>query len=341
MIKNNKTILVTGGAGYVGSTFIRDALAVGYNVRCLDLFFYGGGTIVGFINHPNFDFVQGDIRDKNVVGKCLVGVDYVVHLAAIVGDKPCQAAPRSAFQINYDGTKLLAELSKKAKVKKFVFASTCANYGISDPNSFASESSKLNPVSLYAETKIDCERLLQSISNDKFAAVSLRFGSAYGVSFRTRFDLVVNSFAFEAWNLEKIVIFSADTWRPYVHVSDMAFIILKILNTNEESITGKIFNAGSTKQNYTKQEIVEKLLKLMPQLQTKFIKSVDDRRDYRVSFEKIESLINFVPFRTIKNGYEELLSAFHNGIITKNSYDTNTLEKITDFFGRNEKSLTK
>ena len=340
MIKNKKTILVTGGAGYVGSTFIRDALAVGYCVRCLDLFFYGGGAIVGFINHPNFDFFQGDIRDEDTVEKCLVDVDYVVHLAAIVGDKQCQAAPKSAYQINYGGTKMLAELSKKAKVKKFVFASTCANYGISDPNSFATENTRLNPVSLYAETKIDCERLLQSISNDKFAAVSLRFGSAFGVSFRTRFDLVVNSFAFEAWNLKKIVIFSANTWRPYIHVSDMAFIILNIFNTNKDRITGKIFNAGSTKQNYTKQEIVETLVKLMPQLQTKFLKS-DDRRDYKVSFEKLESLINFEPSRTIKNGYEELLSAFHNGIITKNGYDANTLGTITDFFGKNEKSLAK
>jgi len=341
MDRNTKTILVTGGAGYVGSTFIRDALADGYRVRCLDILVYGGKSIVGFLNHPNFDFVYGDIRDKKTVEKCLVGVDFVVQLAAIVGDKPCQAAPRSAYQINYNGTKLVAELSKKAKVKKFVLASTCSNYGISDPNTFATEESKLNPVSLYAETKIDCERFLKTISNDKFAAVSLRFGTAFGVSFRTRFDLAVNSFAYEAWTFKEIVVFAANTWRPYIHVADMSLIIRKILRTEEGKVSGEIFNAGSTSNNYMKQGIVEILIKLMPQLKTKYITTIDDRRDYRVSCEKIESLIGFKPSRTVEDGFSELLSSFQTGIITNNDFDANNLEAITEFFGKNENDLAR
>ena len=123
MAIETKTILVTGGAGYVGSTLIRDALADGYYVRCLDHLVYGGKAIVGFMNHPNFEFIQGDIRDKNCVNQCLNDIDYVIHLAAIVGDKPCQVAPKSTYQINYFGTELIAKLSKKAKVKKFIFSS--------------------------------------------------------------------------------------------------------------------------------------------------------------------------------------------------------------------------
>ena len=301
----------------------------------------GGKSVVGFLNHPNFEFVQGDTRDRVTVEKCLEDVDFVVHLASIVGDKQCQAAPKSAYQINYTGTKIVAELSKKLKVKKFVFASTCSNYGISDPNTFATEESKLNPVSLYAETKIDCERFLKSISSDDFAAVSLRFGTAYGVSFRTRFDLQVNSFAFEAWTSKEIVVFAADTWRPFVHVADMSLILRQMLKTNSKDIGGEIFNSGATSQNYMKKEIVEMLVNLMPDLNTKYITNVNDRRDYRVSCEKLESLTGFQPSRTVEDGYRELLFSFRSGIITENDFETNNLEALTKFFGYNEKNLAK
>ncbi len=339
MVDGIKTILVTGGAGYVGSTFIRDALADGYRVRCLDVLVYGGKAIVGFLNHPNFEFVSGDIRDKETVNNCLERVDYVVHLASIVGDKLCQAAPKSAYQINYIGTKTLAELSKKAKVEKFVFASTCSNYGISDPKTFATEKNKLNPVSLYAELKIDCERYLKDLSSDKFAPVILRFGTAFGVSFRTRFDLAVNSFAYEAFSSNEIVVFAENTWRPYIHVADMSLIIRQILKEEGGRIGGEIFNAGSTPQNYIKRDVVEMLLKLMPKLKTKYVSTVDDRRDYRVSCEKLETLVNFRPSRTVEDGFRELLSSFRNGIITENDYEANTLEALTEFFGKNEINL--
>ena len=341
MAIEKKTILVTGGAGYVGSTFIRDALADGYSVRCLDLLVYGGKSIIGFLNHPNFDFIHGDIRNRETVKNCLEGVDYVVHLAAIVGDKPCQAAPRSAYQINFVGTKLLANFSKKAEVKRFVFASTCSNYGISDPNDFATEESKLNPVSLYAETKIDCERLIVDLSDDDFVATSLRFGTAFGVSFRTRFDLTVNSLAFEAWKSNEVVIFSPNTWRPYIHVADMSLIMRQILKAEANEIRGKIYNAGSTEQNYMKKEIVEMLIAQMPQLQTKYINSIDDRRDYRVSFEKFESLTGFMPTRTVEEGYKELLFSFQTNMISKNDFKKNNLEAITKFFKKKENDLAE
>ncbi|MDA2932982.1 SDR family oxidoreductase [Acidobacteria bacterium AH-259-D05] len=340
MVNETKTILVTGGAGYVGSTFIRDALFAGYRVRCLDLLIYGGKTMVGFINHPNFEFIYGDVRDKATVIKCLENVDYVVHLAAIVGDKPCQAAPKSAYQINFKGTELLADLSKQSKVKRFVFASTCSSYGISSPNQFATEESMLNPVSLYAETKIDAERYVKSISNDKFMTTSLRFGTSFGVSFRTRFDLTVNSFAFEAWTSNEIIVFAANTWRPYIHVSDMSLMIQRVLECDKRELGSRVYNAGFTSQNYTKERIAEILSGVMPDLTTKFINSVDDRRDYRVSFEKCESLLSLVPSKTVEDGYRELLHSFQNGLITETEFDANKLETITELFGKKEKYLS-
>ncbi len=340
MDSNSKTILVTGGAGYVGSTFVRNALFKGYRVRCLDLLIYGGATLVGFINHPNFEFVYGDVRDVTTVRRCLEDVDYVVHLAAIVGDKPCQVAPKSAYQINFKGTEILADLSKAAGKSRFVFASTCSNYGISDPNQLATEESSLNPVSLYAETKIDSESYLNSISDDQFIATSLRFGTAFGASFRTRFDLTVNSFAYEAWTSKEIVVFAADTWRPYVHVLDMCVLMQSVLECDLKAFKGGIYNAGFTSQNYTKRQIVEMLVGLMPELRTKFITSVDDRRDYRVSFKKCESLLKRQPSRTVEDGFRELLHAFQNGLITENEFDANKLDTITDLFGKYEDKLS-
>ncbi len=336
---NLKRILITGGAGYIGSTLIRDCLEEGFIVRCLDLLVYDGKPIVGFMNHPNFEFVRGDIRDEKILREVLKGVDYVVHLAAIVGDLPCRAAPKATVQINFQGTKLIADLSKELGVKRFVFASTCSNYGIVGSNQMATETTKLNPVSLYAETKIDCERYLTKIHDEKFATVCLRFGTAYGVSFRTRFDLLVNSFAYEGWTKKEIVAFAANTWRPYIHVADMSLIIRKILSAPFEKVNGQIFNAGSTSQNFMKKEVVEILKRIMPDIKTKYIETVDDRRDYRVDFSKLENSIDFKPSRNIEDGFRELIYCFKYGIITENNYEANKLETVEKFFKEREKIL--
>lgn len=335
-----KKVLVTGGAGYVGSTFIRDALAEGYKVRCLDLLVYGGKALVGFMNHPDFEFVRGDVRDIKTLAQSLEDIDYVVHLAAIVGDRPCQAAPVSAYQINLQGTQLIADMAKKKGIKKFVFASTCSNYGIFDPSNPATEESALNPVSLYAELKIDCEKYLRDITSEEFAVTCLRFGTAFGVSFRTRFDLLVNSFAYEAWTSKKIVVFAANTWRPYVHVADMSLIMRQVLR-DRGGLAGEIFNAGATTQNFIKRDVVEILKSIMPGLETKYLDSIDDRRDYRVCCQKLEKRLGFVPSRTVQDGFRELLGCFESGILTAADYEANKVENLEGFFGGQEKTLKR
>jgi len=339
--KKGLLILVTGGAGYVGSTFIRDALASGYRVRCLDLLIYGGKALVGFLYNSNFELIKGDVRVKKDVENALENVDIVVHLAAVVGDLPCQVAPKSALQINFKGTQLVAESAKKRKIQRFIFASTCSNYGVVDPETPADENRKLNPVSLYAETKIDCEKFLTSLQNDSFYPTSLRYGTAYGVSFRTRFDLLVNSFTYEALFDKELMVFGANTWRPYIHVADMSQVLLQVLGANKNNVGKQIFNAGTTCENYKKEEVVRMIEKALPDIKAHYSDSVDDVRNYKVDFTKIEQAIDFKPTLTVQNGIDELIFCFRTGVLSKTDFESNNLEKLKSFFKGQESTLAK
>lgn len=341
MADQKPLMLITGGAGYVGSTLALNALIAGYCVRCLDLLIYGGKSIVGLISHPHFELVRGDVRNPADVDKALEGVDVVVHLAGIVGDLPCQSAPKSAYQINFHGTELLAMHAKKRRIKRFIFGSTCSNYGIIDTSTPANESRELNPVSLYAETKIDCEKLLLSMKSDSFHPVLLRYGTAYGVSFRTRFDLLINSFVYEALTQNKIVVFAANMWRPYVHVADAADIVLKVLKMPIELVSGEIFNAGITEQNYRKDEIVKMILELLPSVEVHYASEIDDKRNYMVDFTKLEQTVGFKPKKTVQDGIRELIFCFRNNILTKDDYESNNLEYLKRFFSDQEKALAR
>jgi nucleoside-diphosphate-sugar epimerase len=332
---------VTGGAGYVGATFIRDALAKGYRVRCLDLLIYGGKALVGFLCNSNFELIKGDVRIKKDVENALENVDVVVHLAAVVGDFPCQVAPKAAFQINFVGTQIVAEAAKKRKIRRFIFSSTCSNYGVVDPKIPADENRKLNPVSLYAETKVDCEKFLTSLQNDDFHPTSLRYGTAYGVSFRTRFDLLLNSFIYEALFENELMVFGANTWRPYVHVADMSHILLKVLDADENKVGQQIFNAGATSENYTKAEVVNMIEKALPNIKAHYSDSVDDIRNYKVDFAKIEQAIRFKPTLVVQRGIQELIFCFRTGILSKIDFESNNLDTLKSFFKKQESILAK
>jgi nucleoside-diphosphate-sugar epimerase len=340
MSNKNPLLLVTGGAGYVGSTFMRDALSEGYRIRCLDLLVYGGRSIIGLMNHPDFELKVGDVRNKIDVEQALEDVDAVVHLAGIVGDLPCQVAPRSSYQINFQGTELLAETAKRKGVERFIFASTCSTYGVLDTSTPADESRPLNPVSLYAEAKIDCEKMLVSLKNNTFHPTMLRYGTAYGISFRTRFDLLINSFAYEALTEEKIVVFAANMWRPYVHVRDMGVIMLNVLKAPVGKISGEIFNAGATEHNHTKKEVVEMFQDILPDLEVQYVVDVDDKRDYRVTCKKLEQAVRFKATRDVRSGIKELVFCFQNKILTKDDYESNNLEQLKSFFAAKEETLS-
>jgi nucleoside-diphosphate-sugar epimerase len=206
--------------------------------------------------------------------------------------------------------------AKKAGLKRFVFASTCSNYGkMSDPDRFVDESSVLSPVSLYAETKVAVEKIVTDPSHmGDLCGTSLRFSTVYGVSPRMRYDLTVNQFAREAWKDRKLVVFGEQFWRPYIHVRDMARGVGAVCDAAEAKVRGQVFNVGSTTENYKKM-IVDLLRDLVPELRVEYVAQNDDPRDYRVSFCKIESLLGFRVSRTVPEGLREILSLVSQDVL--------------------------
>ena len=310
-------LLLTGCAGYVGSVVAHELLSRGHSVRGYDNLMYGGEAMLGFWANPAFEFVKGDVRDSTAVKSALEGCDGIVHLAAIVGDPACKREPEVARSTNLDGSIVLIEAAKSAGLKRFVFASTCSNYGkMSDPDKLVDEFSELSPVSLYAETKVAVENIVTDASKmGDVCGTSLRFSTVYGVSPRMRYDLTVNQFAREAWNDRKLVVFGEQFWRPYIHVRDMARGVAAVCDASEEKVRGEVFNVGSTNENYTKKMIVDLLLEMVPGLQVEYVSQNDDPRDYRVSFSKIESQLGFKISRTVPEGLKEILSLVSQNVL--------------------------
>ena len=313
----NKKVLVTGAAGYIGSVLVRKLLGVGYAVRGYDKLLFGGESLLGVFNHPEFEFVNGDIRDANKIEEALDGVDYVVHLAAIVGDPACAKQPELAKETNWEAAKQLFELSQKKTVQRFVFASTCSNYGKMDGDTYVTEESPLRPVSLYAELKVKFEQyILESKTRNDFVPTSLRFSTVYGISPRMRFDLTVNEFVRDLFFGKKLEVFGEQFWRPYCHVEDLARSCVTVLQSDSQKVDHEVFNVGNTKENYTKKMIVEEILKVIPNAKIKYVHKEEDPRDYRVSFEKIKTVLGFKTTKTVPQGIRELVSLLDRKILS-------------------------
>lgn len=329
---SEKKVLVTGGAGYIGSTLCRELLAREYEVRCFDILMYGGQSVKAFLNHPNFKFIKGDVRNKSELKSAMEGVDSVVHLSAIVGDAPCKRNPRLSIEVNYNSTVTCYGLAKELNVKRFLFASTSSNYGIADTSKPIPETGTLNPVSLYAETKVDCEQfLLERCKNGALTTTIFRFATAFGLSGRNRFDLLVNSFTFEALQNKKMMVFAPYTWRPYIHVLDISYLIIKTLGAEHQKIHGQVFNSGDQNMNYQKFQVVESIKKALGDgVEINLVKDTDDLRTYRVDFKKVQAALKFKASKSISDGVLEIADAIKKGVITFEDYDSNTLESISE-----------
>jgi nucleoside-diphosphate-sugar epimerase len=300
-------ILITGGAGYIGSTLVPLLLSAGHEVRVLDCLAFGGETLLGSWCVPGFEFIHGDIRDSSTVRAALQGRDAVVHLAAVVGDPACSRQPDLARATNLDASIALIEESNRAGVKRFVFASTCSNYGkMKDSNQFVNENSELSPVSLYAETKVAIEKLLLQAGNNGWCATPLRFATVYGVSPRMRFDLTVNEFTMELLIHKNLKVFGEQFWRPYIHVRDVARAVQLVLDSPETVVGGRVFNVGATDQNYQKQQLVELIRPYAPDAVVEYVHRAEDPRDYRVSFARVTNELGFKTTRTVPDGIEEV-----------------------------------
>lgn len=305
-------ILVTGGAGYIGSTLTRQLLQKGYAVTVFDNLQFGGESVIDLLSDKNFRLINGDIRNRKEVNATLENIECVVHLAALVGEPACNINPKATEEINYKGAKILCDLAKNAGVKRFVQISTCSNYGISDVNHPATEEAELHPISLYAQTKIAAEEYAIDQADNDFSACVLRLATVYGISPRMRFDLLVNEIVRDAFLKNKVTIYQPLAFRPFVHVSDVAKAILTCLEAPKTKIKGRVFNVGSS--NYQKQEVVKHIKKYIPECKEYIMDTVTDRRDYSVSFEKIKKELGFEAKINLNSGIEEMLAALKLGI---------------------------
>lgn len=315
-----ETVLVTGGAGYVGSILVRRLLGNNYRVVCLDKLMFGGESLLDVWGHPNFDFHKCDITDSNAVDQILGAcpIEAVVHLAAIVGDPACKREPELSRRTNWEASVHLLEKARQLKVSRFIFASTCSNYGkMSDPESYVTEDSPLAPVSLYAELKVKFENAMisEGAHDDHFCPTSLRFSTVYGISHRMRFDLTVNEFTKELALGKELVVFGEQFWRPYCHVSDFSNAILTVLKASRKKVAYQVFNIGDTGENYTKQMIVDEIIKQIPGSKIRYVHKEEDPRDYRVDFSKARDALGFKITMSVPDGIREIKQVVETGVI--------------------------
>jgi nucleoside-diphosphate-sugar epimerase len=310
-----ETILVTGGAGYVGSVVVAELLERDYEVRALDVLAHGSvPSLLPAWGNKRFHFIHGDVRDPEARRAALKGTDAVVHLAAIVGDPACARQPELAREVNLEATRALVRDSADAGAERFIFASTCSNYGRTDKDGFVDEKSELKPISLYAETKVGAEREVLA-SNGSMARTCLRFATVFGVSPRMRFDLTVNEFTRDVSMQGRLVVYGEQFWRPYIHVRDAARAIVLTLEAPAEDVAGDIFNAGDTRENYRKLDIVALMEERFPKATFEYVRKDEDPRDYRVSFQKLADRLGFDAARTVGDGIDELVALLRSGFI--------------------------
>jgi nucleoside-diphosphate-sugar epimerase len=301
--------LITGGAGYVGAEVATALLDAGREVRVLDSLLHGQDEIAKMLEEGGADVRIGDIRDDDLRRDAVAGASAIVHLAAIVGDPACARDPELARETNVEATRALVADAQAAGVAHLIFASTCSNYGrMADPETPVDEEAPLAPVSLYAEQKVEIEKMLLENGSGPTAPTCLRFATVYGAAPRMRFDLTVNEFTRELWADRDLEVFGEQFWRPYVHVRDAARGILTVLDAGPEEVGGDVFNVGHSDENYRKLDLVEVITSEIPRGKVSYVHRDEDPRDYKVSFAKIHERLGFEPQMRVPDGVREIAS---------------------------------
>jgi nucleoside-diphosphate-sugar epimerase len=333
-------ILVTGGAGYIGSVLVRMLLETGHRVKCLDRFFFGKNSLEEAISNPNLEIIKDDIRwfDPTI----LKNVDVVMDLAALSNDPAGELDPSKTFDINYLGRTRVARMSKEHGVKRYILASSCSVYGFNknegndnndddnDNNALLDETSKINPLTSYAKANAKAEEDVLLLSNSNFAVTALRFATVYGYSARMRFDLAINAMVLALFKGPKIpVMRDGRQWRPFMHIKDAAMAYKLVMDTAADKINGQIFNIGFDEQNYQILPLSELIGKsLNVDYEIDWYGSADSR-SYKVSFKKFKEMAssnnNFRPLYSPQDGALEVFKALKLGKI-KDSLQTKTVE---------------
>lgn len=306
-----KNVLVTGGAGYVGSVLVPKLLEKGYRVTVIDLYIYGEDVLDSVKDNPNLKQVKGDIRDKALLDRELFGIDAVIHLACISNDPSFELDPNLSRSINYDATLGLVDLAKQKHVKRFIFASSSSVYGVKEEENVTEELS-LEPLTDYSKYKALCEEYMLEKHDENFAVLVLRPATVCGYSPRQRLDLTVNILTNHAINRGKIKVFGGEQKRPNIHIEDVTDLYVKSLEYDKEKIGGKIFNAGY--QNYKVSEIANIVKNVIGNKDLEIINEpTDDNRSYHISSKKIKRELGFSPMHNIEEAVRDLKEAFMSG----------------------------
>jgi len=299
-------ILVIGGAGYIGSALVEKLLNLGLHVSVLDAMHYGEATLSRVNGHPNLTLIREDFRHIEALTRAVSRVGSVIHLGGLVGDPACAVDTDLTVDVNVTATKVIGEIAKARGVRRFIFASSCSVYGACDE--VVNEEAHFNPQSLYARSKVASEAVLKGLNDRDFAVTCLRFSTIYGISGRTRFDLVVNLLCAKAVRDGAITVYGADQWRPFVHVEDVARAVTMTLQAPIDLVAGEVFNVGSDAQNYTLGEVAELIHGQVPDAKITSDDTFVDKRNYRVSFAKIRSRLGFEPAWTIERGIAQVVA---------------------------------
>jgi nucleoside-diphosphate-sugar epimerase len=309
-----KKVLVTGGAGYLGSHVVRQLLQKGYQVKVLDNLTYGDSGLKDILHESKLEFIKGDICNIKDVVKAVKGCSIVIALAAIVGDPACSLNEEETINTNYESTKVLVEICKYYGVQRLLFASSCSVYG-SNSGMMLNEGSWLNPCSLYAKTRVMSENVILQ-NCDSILPVILRLATLYGQSYRMRYDLVVNILSAKAAKEGKIHIFGGDQWRPLIHVRGAAAAFLLAMDADEKLVNREIYNVGSNGQNYRIIDIAKEVERMVPNVLIVVEDTAEDKRDYKVNFDKIMNLLAFKPKITLPEGIREMVKAVKTHVVS-------------------------
>jgi lipopolysaccharide/colanic/teichoic acid biosynthesis glycosyltransferase/nucleoside-diphosphate-sugar epimerase len=305
----DRCVLVTGGAGYIGTHLVRKLLARGHRVRLLDTFLYGDEGLRDLQGHPRLEMMEGDIRHLRTMATAVKGVDSVIALAALVGDAACDLDVDETMSTNLEATQLLVDVCQRADVRRIVFASSCSVYG-ANSHLFLNEGSWLNPVSLYARTRLRSEEILLRHA-DRLSVAILRLSTVFGLSYRMRLDLLVNTFTAHAFFDGRIRVMGGQQYRPNVHAQDAAEAFILV-----SQVRGEVFNVGDNALNHSVLDIARLVQAELPKTKIEITDEFQDRRDYRVSFEKIRHVLAFRPAFTVESGIREMAQAFREGAVT-------------------------
>ncbi len=323
-----KHVVITGGAGYIGSLLTSELLRAGDWVTVVDNLLFGGESLVAFLPHPRFRFVKGDVTDSRALRDGLRNDQVtkdpspppsaIIHLAAIVGFPACQAVGRQvAWRYNVEATKLVLQQANDLGAERMLFSSTYSNYGMAVDGKPVTEESPLNPQSLYAETKVAAEEVLLGQGTSGTATVVLRLATLYGLSPRTRFDLIVNQFVLDAYTKHQLLIYQRGYSRSFVHVRDVVRGMMLALQAPLDGVRSQTFNLGAEDGNYTKDQVVNLVLRRLPQTVVEYrdLTFGGDMRDIAVSFSKIRQVLGFRAECSVDDGIRDLLYALKSGLI--------------------------